>query len=80
MEYIMAVLLFFILWAAKFLIINDFIAHPVQKKNMLTMNFSIKYWTFKDSNINPMSRPINIQKNIYINNAKLKLKSARGNK
>ena len=44
------------------------------------MNFSIKYWTFKDSNINPMSRPINIQKNIYINNAKLKLKSARGNK
>lgn len=42
-ENINAVLRFLIRWAAKFLIIIDFVARDVKNKNTHTTNFSNKY-------------------------------------
>ena len=78
--YIIPVLLFFILCAAKFLRIRVLVAEPAQKKKIITYNLSKMYYTLSANKIKPTNNPIKIKKKIEIISPKLKLKRLRGKK
>lgn len=78
--YIIAVFLFLIRCATKFLTTNYFNTLSYQNKHTNVTNLSTRCYTFKLSNTKPNNKPINIQKNIPSNRLKLNDKSASGNR
>lgn len=78
--YIIAVLLFFILCATRFLITRHFVTLRVQNKNTFTTILSSKYYTLSARIIRPISNPSKIQKNIVINKPTLKVIKLNGKK